>query len=549
MSFHWASIQTLSKGVVIRDAPVANPPLIFSTCRKKIAIKSCFPLVLLLMLSSIGALTSAQESADESRNTREWKPDWKARKPKDDSTFDLRWLVEHNKLAGGTHEYIYRIASHPLNKGTVETFTIDISCDQPFAGAGIPLADDPKIKSSSKDDRHPTIAEVSLEPPVNSASLTKKNQLVLKINLRPGEKSYIRLLSSGLSVYRNYRLDLDQATVQLRQNMYADKTKTDKPWITDPLKKGTVIGPGCIASKLPWARATDDFSNIYQGVKSGDETSSDNSMLSYPYISDNSITVKFCDTLFEKSEGKFVVQYNEHISPESFNVVLNGENVTSLFNPAPEDFSQPKLPLKPGKNHLELSVLSRKNSEGQQLLDKDSFNIELEEYYYVDKWLKDEFPVDPYFYSGELTPGENLHVNEMLSYRDFKRKNVRRVVLVDPSRPAEYGFVIYYSMFIDPKSLMVTLNNTDVTSLFNPRQANSETVNLPFRLGKNTLELKVTSKSRSEQTLRTDYDSFVIELIDAKVADEMIMTPPPGFQNPPESSDQILIINGRKFEL
>ena len=51
-----------------------------------------------------------------------------------------------------------------------------------------------------------------------------------------------------------------------------------------------------------------------------------------------------------------VVFYDATIRPESFRATLNGADVTSRFRPAPDAHEVVRLPLRPGKNELMLSV-------------------------------------------------------------------------------------------------------------------------------------------------------------------------------------------------
>jgi hypothetical protein len=74
---------------------------------------------------------------------------------------------------------------------------------------------------------------------------------------------------------------------------------------------------------------------------------------------------------------RLVILYDPRVSPSSFSATLNGHTIANLFHPHPNAIESVTIPVKPGRNLLQLSVAGTSEG-GSPLSTTDTFVVEAE---------------------------------------------------------------------------------------------------------------------------------------------------------------------------
>lgn len=138
-------------------------------------------------------------------------------------------------------------SSSAENKGTINSFDVDVSCELDFGDVVMPPGDDTPFarESHSRDGKHVPVSVYGTEN-AGAGNVGAGNFVGWGMLLKPGEQATVRMLSPTPPRERQYRLLPDMESIGWRYDLYPDA-----PWIPDFVIQGTVMGPGCVSLDEP----------------------------------------------------------------------------------------------------------------------------------------------------------------------------------------------------------------------------------------------------------------------------------------------------------
>lgn len=166
---------------------------------------------------------------------------------RDEDISRTRVHVEHNRLPGGLHEYIYSIEAPESNLGVVSKFSVDLSCNVAFTAMRLPS---PENENGYEGNRawpgsiSPTMIDAE-EGTAESWGIRHSGSAYWNVQVTPGtEQVGMRLVSSVPPGTREYTLRPEWNTDSEEWD-YPQQITNAIPWVTDFVVSGEVIGPGC----------------------------------------------------------------------------------------------------------------------------------------------------------------------------------------------------------------------------------------------------------------------------------------------------------------
>lgn len=223
----------------------------------------------------------------------------------------------------GLYKYTYTIESPDTNKGIINDFLVDVSCDIQFDEVEIPVEGDRLGYNGNKseDGQHVPVEIFAGYGTSNIYSITSNNHALWNIYLKPGETiTNVYLISPAPPGERTYTLIPYMDTAGWDYNLY-DEDDPAVPWIGDFTITDTVIGPSCSEDQPP-------PSELFLG--SGKEPFNINGLLSYSTPEQDPI---YLDSINDSI--KIHIYYSESIQKKFFKAKLNGADISDKFSPMP----------------------------------------------------------------------------------------------------------------------------------------------------------------------------------------------------------------------
>lgn len=283
---------------------------------------------------------------------------------RDENISDSTVNVKVTQLENGLYEYDYSISSGLLNKGTILSFQLDISCpDYPDQTSANGLSTSGYGINASADSH---FIPVRLESPIGlRPHITINNKINWLAGIIPGgNMSGYKAVSQNPPAKRRFTLKPDWET---RGWGYDEEYIPESwPWIDDFIVTGLINGPSC-PSEQPI---------LYPG--SGDEVETISNLLTYSEPERDRWHVGAdIDSL------TLTIHYDQNIDPKTFKAEPGWAR--SFFNPIPGGSDTAILNLKKGKNIFRFSispkneaVSNNKNKHYHSNVDIDVFEIRKE---------------------------------------------------------------------------------------------------------------------------------------------------------------------------
>lgn len=155
--------------------------------------------------------------------------------------------VDWSMLPDGNYAYTYTIESLIENKGKIQNFGIDMSCDNPSSGALGYQA----IRTSSHNGKHILLeTNEDVTHPILAAKITAANRVAWFLGISPGESESVQtIVSKEAPVIRQYRIRPTWPTANWGYALY--ENDPNLPWIDDFIVTGTVLAPRCSTDTSP----------------------------------------------------------------------------------------------------------------------------------------------------------------------------------------------------------------------------------------------------------------------------------------------------------
>lgn len=155
--------------------------------------------------------------------------------------------VEHNRLPGGLHEYIYTIDAPDSNLGVVSKFSVDLSCNVAFTAMRLPSPENDQGYEGNRawpGSISPTVIDAK-EGVADTWGIRHSGSAYWNVQVLPGARQTgMRLVSSVPPGTREFTLRPEWNTDSSEWD-YPQEIMTGMPWVTDFVVTGDVIGPGC----------------------------------------------------------------------------------------------------------------------------------------------------------------------------------------------------------------------------------------------------------------------------------------------------------------
>lgn len=272
---------------------------------------------------------------------------------RDESLAATTVSVETRRLESGIYEYVYTVSSPVENKGTIDLFMVDISCDIDFGEVVFPEAPEPLFQGDYSLQPHVPVQLYFA--PVYSAGMeiTADAEAAWALTMEPGgSDTGYRILSPAPPGLRTFTLKPSWATNEYDYSSLTDEEIETVPWVDTFTVTGLVEGPAC-------ATAPDPTPDLYPG--SGAEGDVVNALLAYEQptrdqwiTSDESITLH--------------VHYSDTLDPASFRVQPGWAR--RFFSPIAGGEDIVELPLQNGMNVFHLDATATR-SKGPRKADED----------------------------------------------------------------------------------------------------------------------------------------------------------------------------------
>lgn len=245
--------------------------------------------------------------------------------------------VEVKRVHGDFFEYVYTLTAPALNKGTISSFAVDLTCPHPAPQVIFP---EPPTTYPwdyvSKDGYHAPFQPYPSPTGAAWMLMSLENQLSFLMTTEPGEQhTGYRVLSPFPPMYRLYTLEIGWRTGEYDYENLSKEELSALPIRDDFYVYGVIEGPGCSSDATP--------SQLFPGT--GEEPDDDLMAFEAPLRS-----------AFHTTEDvvRFRIHYAKDIDPASFRVIP--ESAKGLFNPVPGESEEVFFKLEDGINELTLFV-------------------------------------------------------------------------------------------------------------------------------------------------------------------------------------------------
>lgn len=276
-------------------------------------------------------------------------------------------------LPDGMYEYLYTIESNKDNKGEIDTFKLDISCQDKFSPVSFSEPPTKMFENNSIDGMHIPVQHYGVMYATYWLSITGDNQLVWGVGIKPGETARgYRVISPASPGKLKYTLEPLMDADGWDYISY-EENDPSVPWIEDFTVTGMITGPACPSK-----------AEIFPGAdRQRRESAETNSLLTYSAPLRDRFHV-------EKGikEIELMIHYSDKIDPKSFKAVPG--YIKHLFDPKPGTTQTVKLPLKKNgkdtkKAKFKLEVHAVDAARGKdktsfdRMKDKDEFEIRIDD--------------------------------------------------------------------------------------------------------------------------------------------------------------------------
>lgn len=279
--------------------------------------------------------------------------------------------VDISQRADGLYSYKYQLTSSAENKGRVNAFLVDLSCDKTFDEVILPTPTRPDFGGNHAPVGSVTpTANLGASSGVDVYGISRNGFAMFGLALDPGETvRELELVSPAEPGMRYYQLKpwMDNGP----EWAYPEEPDPTIPWIPHFTVTGAVAGPGC-----PGVTTTPAFSRFPGTFRN--ETEEANQLLTY---SGTDKDRWHADS--KTTEFSFTIHYSGSVDTKTFKVEPGWAK--RLFNPAPGTSEIVSLPLKKGKNmyHFEALALEhvkggKPETLGSQSKDRDVFEIRVD---------------------------------------------------------------------------------------------------------------------------------------------------------------------------
>ena len=278
--------------------------------------------------------------------------------------------VEVNEIAGGFYEYVYRVAAPISNKGKVQHFSIDLSCELDFGEVTFPVPPDPLFRAKDISSEVPYVPVQMYHDPVHTGWMIigARGQVLWLISLKPGEAGdQYRLVSPAPPGLRPYRLVPSWASDAYDYDDLSQEEVDTVPWIHTFTVTGMIEAPACALPTDP----PDPEPELFLG--SGEESS--NALLTYSEPLRDQMHVPST-----KEDFTVTIFYGEAIDPQTFKVQPGWAK--RFFNPVPGTRETVTIPLRESVNRIHFEVGMEKSKgprnddeNHHSRKDRDTFEI------------------------------------------------------------------------------------------------------------------------------------------------------------------------------
>jgi hypothetical protein len=227
-----------------------------------------------------------------------------------------------NKRPDGMYEYIYDMESSIDNKGVINSFSIDLSCDLDFGNIIFSEPIDNYFSGSySGNGNYVPIQSFGVYAMTTYSSITVDNLISWGMSFDPGQKGEgVKIISPAPPGLRTYVLRPYMESDGWDYGSYNEDDPT-VPWIDDFTVTGSITAPACSLD-------TPSEDERFEGT--GREPFGINKLLTYAIPDKDPITVSSDNDTIQVN-----IFYSEKINKARFKAKLNGKDITRLFNPKP----------------------------------------------------------------------------------------------------------------------------------------------------------------------------------------------------------------------
>jgi hypothetical protein len=273
--------------------------------------------------------------------------------------------VEVTRNANGMYVYTYDVEAPLENTGQIRAFILDIACGEGVDPKGFDPKDYPSNArpSASEDGKHIPVAIDAPRGEAAAFGINAANSAHWMVVLKPGQASRgLTLVSPYPPGSRIYSL---RPSIRYGEEQwdYSDIEEDDPtiPWIDDWTVTGLTTGPACPGQEYPDNGGDGPGDDRFAGSPFAGQSDQLNELLTY------STPLKDQFHLPAGSrELEMTIHYHESIDPRTFRVSPENNQLCRLFTPKPGTSETVRLPLKPGKNRIELQVQTQFVPPGQQ---------------------------------------------------------------------------------------------------------------------------------------------------------------------------------------
>ncbi|MDH5546788.1 MAG: hypothetical protein OEZ43_14440 [Gammaproteobacteria bacterium] len=294
-------------------------------------------------------------------------------KERDEDLSNTVVRVKVNSLPDGNFEYIYDVESPELNKGEIDTFTLDIGCDHSFSGVVFSESPSRMFRSMSQDGKHVPIQAYGVMYHTYALAVNAYNEMVWGVEIKPGQNALgYRVISSVGPGNITYKLKPIMEPNGWNFDLYPEDDPL-VPTVDDFIVTGTVVGPKCPSH-------VEQFLGTNKNHKEPEDV---NELLSYSSPLKDRFHVKK-----GTKEIELTVHYSEKMDPKTFNAEPG--YIKHFFNPVPGTSQTVMLPLKKnGKDSKKakfkfearmIGVATGKDkTKADRMKDMDEFEIRIDD--------------------------------------------------------------------------------------------------------------------------------------------------------------------------
>jgi len=273
-------------------------------------------------------------------------------KERDEDISGAEVAVVVNELDGEIFEYVYTVESPLSNKGEIQSFLIDVSCDMEFDEVEFPWQPGPLFGGDASDGKN-----VPIVPRLGDAvlvSIMPSNRVSWLVDIAPGgAASDMKIFSNVPPGSREYRLTPVMITEGWDYGPYQDVPPGDDPptipWIDDFTVTGMIEGPACPGVSPP------PESPRYPGSTFG--PAHINELLTYSEPLRNRLRVDE-----DQSSVTVTIHFDERIDPDTFRVQPAWAR-RHFDAPRPGGSQTVEVPLRGPRTQLQFEVHPRKSDQ------------------------------------------------------------------------------------------------------------------------------------------------------------------------------------------